>query len=203
MKKNIYLVIAVLISLTSSCQTNHFKNFENELENESFSVEYESIFLNGVTIYKPIISGSLLQKITENIISKKFEKEYCQNIDCEINIKYTVGHSSNRLLSIRETISTMFRLPRDIESIKFFNFIYLKNELYEIKLNRTSNLEERMMKILKNDNTSTECNYQINDLILNIYIKNGLTYVHIYKDEICNKFIKMNLNDSDLSFVKL
>jgi hypothetical protein len=98
----------------------------------------------------------------------------------------------------------MFRLPRDIESIEFYNFYLYKKELFEIKLNRTTNLENRLKNELVVMKADMECNFFLNDeTIMKLFFSKGQSYVHLYKDEVCNILVKFDLNNSDLTFVKV
>ncbi|RUT67888.1 hypothetical protein D0817_24140 [Flavobacterium cupreum] len=205
MKKIYLLLVLVFMGLKCNSQVNNFKDLKTEIKVKSFPVKYEKVILKNITINKPIISDLSSQKLIEKIISKELLNKYCEDKDreCKINVKCEVGHSSNGFISLMIISNTIFRSPRDIESMDFYNLIRLKNELFWVKLNRTKDFENRVKKILAVKRTNLECKYQLKDVLMDLYFKDGLSYINIYKDEVCNLLIPIDLKSSDLKYLKL
>lgn len=203
MKTICYALIA-LVGVSCSGQKTTFETFKSELKQKSIPFKKEKKVLNNLTVNQPVTSDSLSKTILEKVVSNELKKSFCDNKDCKINMDFDLGYSTNKIVSIKENANTMFRLPRDVESIDFYNFFLYKKELFEIKLNRNANLDNRLKKALTAIKADAECNYLSNDeTLVKLFISKGETYVHLYKDEVCNILVKLELNSSDLTFVKV
>jgi len=202
--KTIYYALIALIGVSCSGQKTTFETFKSELKEKSTPFKKEKKVLNNLTITQPVALDSLSKTILERVVSDELKKGFCDNKDCKINLDFDLGYSTNKIVSIKENANTMFRLPRDVESIDFYNYFLYQKELFEIKLNRTANLDNRLKKALTAMKADAECNYLSKDeTVVKLFINKGETYVHLYKDEVCNILVKLDLNSSDLTFVKV
>lgn len=202
--KTIFYALISIIGVSCSGQKTIFESFKIDLKEKSIPFKKEKKVLNNLTITQPVTFDSLSKTILQKVVSNELKKEFCDNEDCKINMDFDLGYSTNKIVSIRQNANTMFRLPRDVESIEFYNFFLCQKELYEIKLNRTNNLDSRIKMALTAMKADSECNYLSSDeTVVKLFINKGETYVHLYKDEICNILVKLDLNSSDLSFVKV
>jgi len=181
-----------------------FEAFKSGVKEKSIPFTKAKRVLNNLTITEPVTFDSLSKPILERVISNELKKEFCDNTDCKINIDFDLGYITNKIISIKENANTMFRLPRDVVSIEFYNFFFYQKELFEIKLNRTANLERRLKKALITMKADPQCGYLSNDneTIIKLFISKGESYVHLYRDEVCNILVKLDLTSSDLTFVK-
>lgn len=199
------LLFALLTFMCFSChsQERNFEIFKKGLKKTSFQARTENIINQNITITKPIVLDTLSQRVIENVISNEVKSNLCDNEKCQAFIEIKLGHLTSELISLKETTYTMFRLPRDVNSVKFFNFILDGNVLYKINLNLTEDLKLRIKKKLQLIKDK-ECKYQINDnTIINLYIEKQHTYLHLYNDEICNTLIDFDFKISDINFIKL
>jgi hypothetical protein len=203
--KTICCVLITLIGVSCNGQKTTFEAFKTELKEKTITFKKEKKVLNNLTINQPITFDSLSKSILERVISNELKKDFCDNKECKINMDFDLGYRTNKIVSIKMDANTVFRLPRDVESIEFYNFFLYQKELFEIKLNRTTNLESRIKKALITMKADVECNYLSNDneTVIKLFINNGESYVHLYKDEVCNILVKLDLNSSDLTFVKV
>lgn len=201
-----YLLLLLAVSpLTCRAQDNFTLAFKKSLADTQFSFEYMRIDTINVEINIPIFEGLQYHKtIIKELIKRLDPESYCNNRGCEVKVLYKVEHASSGFLSIQEEVYTENRLPRDISHIKFFNFLILEDEVIEVKLNTDlPTLRSKVFKSLEMVSSDPDCHYEEETLNFYLFVKDGSTHVFAYKNEVCNEFLELLPEPSDLSFSSL
>ncbi len=201
-KKYIYLTLILVTCFSCSSQESKFEVLvKNIMQKNKETLEKESITKFGINFIKPKIKEMKFKNVINFLVKEKKNIKYCENKECEIDIRFDVNSITTQFLSIRESINTFFRSPIDFYSCRNFNYVIIGEDVFKVELIRNKKINNYIKETIGHYNKASDCNYD-NVVYVDLYFKQGKSFLMVYNNHFCNISIPIELDESFINFKK-